>query len=322
VTQIVELTVGEYEAGHRLDVFIAQRLPWRSRASLVAFLRSGAITVNGVAAKKAHRLLQGDRVALELPKEDPGRELAEIPLDVLFEDDDLVVVDKPAGLAVHPASTCLHVNLLRRLELRYRVEIPQVLRHPAVVHRLDRGTSGVIAFARRREDVAYYTSQFERRSTTKVYVALVHGCPPAHGTIDLPITIVPQRPVRIDAAGKPSRTDFRCLATAPSVTLVGIRLHTGRKHQIRAHFAALGHPLVGDDVYGAPDPRDALPMLHAASLELEHRTRGRMRFCAPLPKRFAIAWEALAGEALDPAVAGEEVIASVASVVGSPGTAF
>lgn len=296
--QDVALVVAEREYAQRLDVFVAQRLPWRSRRSLVELLRGGRITVNGAPAKKAQRLLVGDRVQLRLPAAPPDASLAELELAILFEDDDLVVVDKPANLTVHPASTCMDRNLLRRLQLRYRDECPDPRVEPAVVHRLDRGTSGVIAFAKRRELVAYYAAQFERRTTAKAYVAMVHGVPPECGDIRHPILAPPGRPVRIDPSGKPSHTTYRRLRHCALAAWVHVDLHTGRKHQIRVHLAAAGHPLVYDDVYGGPAephrPADACPMLHAARLTLDHRTRGRMTFEAPVPARFEQAWSTLA----------------------------
>lgn len=296
---LVSLLVGEADYAQRLDVFLTNRMPWRSRKSLVELLEAGRITVNGSKVKKAHRLLLGDRVDLELPRAAPDTTVGEIVLAILYEDDDLVVIDKIANLSVHPASTCMQRNLLTRLEHRYRHEVPDPQVQPSIIHRLDRGTSGVIAVAKKRELVAFYAAQFERRTTTKEYLALVHGSAPDGGRIEHPILAVPQRPVSIDPAGKPSRTDFQCLRRNHELSLVHIRLHTGRKHQIRAHFAAEGHPLVYDDIYGAPAraewPPDAAPMLHAARLTLEHRQHGRLTFEAPLPPRFEIAWRALRG---------------------------
>lgn len=298
IEQDVAFVVDEREYAQRLDVFVAHRLPWRSRRSLVELLRTGRITVNGAPAKKARRLLVGDRVQLRLPVAPPDVSLADLELSILFEDDDLIVVDKPANLTVHPASTCMQRNLLRRLQLRYRDECPDRSVEPSVVHRLDRGTSGVIAFAKRRDLVAHYAAQFERRTTAKQYVAMVHGVPPERGHIFHPISAPPERPVRIDPSGKASHTEFRRIRRCSTAAWVHIDLHTGRKHQIRIHFAAEGHPLLFDDVYGGPAqphwPTDASPMLHAARLTLDHRTRGRMTFEAPLPTRFERAWNTLA----------------------------
>lgn len=286
------MTVADASAPMRLDAFLASQLPWRSRRSVAELVLEGAVSVNGRRAKKSHRVGPGDRIDLTVPRseDDDPEALAAIELDVLFEDADLVVVNKPPDLAVHAASTCQYRNLLRRLELRYAREQPDPEATPSLVHRLDRTTSGVIAVARRRELVAFYTAQFERRTVRKEYAALVRGRPPEHGHIELPLRIVDRRPVEVHPSGLASHTEFRTVASTDEVSVVEIVLHTGRKHQIRAHMAAIGHPLVDDGFYGEPaapqlDPERPGPLLHAAVLELDHRDGRRLRFEAPLPAR-------------------------------------
>ncbi len=297
-TQRVALTVRDEQAYLRLDAFVASQLPWRSRRSLVELLAAGAIAVNGRRVKKAHRLAPGDTVELLLPRApEAALDLGTIELKILFEDDDLVVVDKPGDLAVHPASTCAHRNLLRRLEHHYRHERLDLRVQPSVIHRLDRTTSGVVAFAKHRELVSFYTNQFRQRTTTKEYLAIVHGSLAGSGRIELPIHLVPQRPVRVGPGGKPSRTDFRVLESSAGFSRLAITLHTGRKHQIRAHLAAQGNPLVHDDVYGAPSTGQSLPgarpLLHAQTLGIDHRNGRRLYFEALPPQDFTAAWTAL-----------------------------
>ena len=264
-------------------------------------LRKGAARVNGHSVKKAHRLALGDLVELELPAVDvPHEEIAAIELPVLFEDDDLIVVNKPPGLPVHPASTCPYVNALARLQLRYTQDFPDPSAEPSVIHRLDRGTSGVIAFARRRGLVAYYAGQFERRTVGKRYIAIVEGQPPDQAVIDTPLLVVDGQRVTAHPDGKPSHTEYRVIARTPTLALVQIVLRTGRKHQIRAHFTSEGFPLLYDDLYRrrAPDevwPPDARPMLHARQLQLTHRTDGPMVFDAPLPMDMATVWTTAGG---------------------------
>jgi 23S rRNA pseudouridine1911/1915/1917 synthase len=294
-THTVSLTVAPEHAWLRVDAFLAQVLPWRSRRSLTELLAAGAVAVNGRRVKKAHRLAAGDVVALALPRRpEADVDLAAIPLRILYEDDDLVVVDKPGDLAVHPASTCQHRNLLRRLQHCYTHERPDPRVEPFTVHRLDRTTSGVVALVKRRELIDFYTRQFAARTTTKRYVAIVHGRLEGEGTVELPILAPDERPVRIDPAGKPSRTDWRTLAAGEHASRLAITLHTGRKHQIRVHLAAVGHPLVHDHVYGPPRseswPPDARPLLHAAQLELDHRDGRRLAFEAPVPADMERAW--------------------------------
>jgi len=295
-TTTVAWTIEAADAGTRLDAFLAAQLPWRSRRSLVGLLDTGAATVEGRRVKKSHRLAVGQRVELTVPAaEVPTEAIAAIELPILFEDDDLVVVDKPSGLAVHPAVTCPHVHVLARLAHRYTVEAPAEQSEAAVIHRLDRQTSGALALARRRELVAHYTAQFERRTVRKRYIAIVHGEPPDHGELRHPLQVVDGEPVRVAPGGKPSHTEYRVLERTDGFTLVEIELHTGRKHQIRVHFAAQGWPLLHDPIYGptSKQPADARLMLHAARLELEHRTRGPMAFEAPLPADMQDAWQTL-----------------------------
>ncbi len=267
------------------------QFPWRSRRELASFVTGAAVRVNEVCAtKKSRRLAPGDRVEIELPlPTETLAALAAVPLHLLYEDDDLVVVDKPSGFAVHPASTCQQLNLLRRLELRYQREHVDPDARPSIVHRLDRATSGVIAYARRRELVAFYTGQFEARTVRKTYAALVHGRPPATGSFTSPLVVEDATDVRVDERGKPSRTDFTVLRSDGTFSLVEVRPVTGRKHQIRVHFANGGHPLRFDDLYGRDGQPPAWPDgarlgLHAQVLELTHRNGKRLRFEASIPE--------------------------------------
>jgi len=298
-TRTIRFTVAAEQGGQRVDVFLAEALPWRSRQSLVELLGRGAVQRNGALVKKACRLRPNDEIAVCLPMRDEVDDVGVIELDILFEDEDLVVINKPANVAVHPASTCVHRNVLRRLVYRYERELPDPYATPSIIHRLDRTTSGVIAFARRRAWVPFYMHQFERRTARKEYIAVVHGQVSQPGRIETPIRIVPDRPVVVDPDGKPSRTDFAVIEVGRDASMLRITLHTGRKHQIRAHLAFVGHPIVYDDVYGGPRdaswPEDATPLLHAASLELEHRRHGPMRFEAPTPNRMSMAWQLLGG---------------------------
>jgi 23S rRNA pseudouridine1911/1915/1917 synthase len=293
-TESLVLVVGEAHHGVRLDAFLTARLPWRSRRSVVQLIVAGAVDVNAVPAKKARRVVTGDRVALQVPAEDPASHVADLDIEVLYEDDELVVVNKPAGLSVHPASTCLHRNLLGWLQHR---SLPEATSCgvPSVVHRLDRTTSGAIAFAKRRDLVAEFAQQFERRQTEKRYEALVHGQPEASGSIRLPLRVVDLQPVTVGDDGKPSHTDYTTLETTGAYSRLRVALHTGRKHQIRVHLAAIGHPIVGDHLYGPPPPVSGGPFLHAASLTLRHHGQART-FEAPVPAHWDDAWRALGGD--------------------------
>ncbi len=278
-----EFVVAPEAAGQRLDVFLAARRPWRSRSQLVALIEARGVLVNGAPSKRSSRLREGDVVVargVAAPPVDQDLELRDLPLELLFEDEDLVVINKPSGLAVHASSTSQRLNLQRRLELRYLVEAPDPEARPASVHRLDRDTSGVIAFARRRELVRSYSLQFERRRVAKEYVAVVEGRLTGGGVIDLALRIEDGRPVTVDPDGKPCRTEYQVVDASDTRSTVAVRIHTGRKHQIRAHLAALGHPVCNDHLYGHRG--EGRLMLHARVLELEHRGAWH-RFEAPTP---------------------------------------
>lgn len=275
----------------RLDAFLHRQLPWRSRTGLVALIQAGAALVNGKpSTTKARRLRGGDRVSLEVPSNDRAIIAAtrKRPLDILYEDQELVVVNKPEDLAVHPASTCLHDNLLERLKYRYAAEQIEPDAELCILHRLDRGTSGVIALAKKKHFAGYYAAQFAARTPKKTYLAIVQGRLQGQGRIESPIKVEPQKPVYLCPSGKSSRTDYHVLEALDTVSLVQLALYTGRKHQIRAHMASLGHPIVHDGVYGIPQDRNThssqrlSPLLHAAKLCIRHRVHGTMSFEAPM----------------------------------------
>jgi 23S rRNA pseudouridine1911/1915/1917 synthase len=227
-------------------------------------------------------------VAPQAPPEAHAWEPETIPLDVRHEDDAILVLDKPAGLVMHPASgnwqgTVLNALLARHQELR---SVPRA----GIVHRLDKDTSGLVAVARTVDAQLDLVRQLQARTVRRVYVAVVQGAPPAAGTIDAPLGRDPTRRTRmaIVATGKPARTHYRRLEQFRHAALVECRLETGRTHQIRVHLASIGHALVGDPVYGIRAVRKACAFgrqaLHAAELALCHPTTGdRMHWTSPPP---------------------------------------
>ncbi|MCK4871704.1 MAG: RluA family pseudouridine synthase [Phycisphaerales bacterium] len=311
----------------RLDKYLADRIPYMSRSALQRLIASGAVTVNGRASKPSTSLHQGDEVRVIVPPP-PSKDIPaqDIPLDILFEDEHMIVVNKQAGLIVHPARSEKSGTLINGLayHLQHRSagrlsSVGEAYARPGVVHRLDRNTTGVIVSAKTDEAHWRLGTQFQDRTTDKRYLAVVHGRldPPAD-IIDLPLGHHPRRDkgyrekyvVRHDDASKPSVTIYRVREYYQGYTLVELEPKSGRTHQLRVHLSYLGYPIVGDDMYGGkpvclddlagggldvPDGLEAggsvvmgRQALHAALLTVAHPMTGeRMTFQAPLPADMA-----------------------------------
>ena len=258
VNQIEQFRATADDAGIRLDIFLAARLPQISRTRVQELILEGHVLLDGRPSRASHKMETGESVKVEVtPRPQLIAEPEEIPLDVLYEDPDFAVVNKPAGMVVHAGAGETRGTLVNALLHRYRTlsGAGGVLR-PGIVHRLDRGTSGVLVIARTDAAHRALAEQFEKRRVEKSYLALVHGkMAGSSGTIRLPIARDRQRRTRMTTkrkTGREARTDWRVLLRLPGFTLIEARLHTGRTHQIRVHFAATGHPVVGDTTYGAP----------------------------------------------------------------------
>jgi 23S rRNA pseudouridine1911/1915/1917 synthase len=297
-----EFEVSPENAGQRLDRFLASQLSDLSRTRIQALLDEGRILVDDIARKASHRVEAGELVSIDLPEPRPSTvEPEPIPLDVLYEDESLAVVNKPAGMTVHPGagaeSGTLVAALLHRFGPHGLSTVGGPLR-PGIVHRLDKGTSGAIVIA--RTDAAHHrlVEEFRDREIQKTYIALLHGALKGQsGSIELPVARDLRRRSRMTARrreGRAAKTDWRVLHRFPGAfTLIEADLHTGRTHQIRVHFSALGAPVVGDTLYGAPRQervdKIALPplgrnFLHAARLQFEHPvSKARIEVHAPLP---------------------------------------
>ncbi len=291
-------------AGERVDVYLARALD-QPRNRVQRLLRGGLVTSNGVALKPSYLLRGTETIDYRLPPAPPGRPQPEPgPLTVIHEDADLLVVDKPAGLIVHPGSGIAGGTLVNRL-LHHRPEIADVgsAARPGIVHRLDVGTSGVLAVACSDRAWRALGRAFAEREVGKVYLAVVRGRPePSAGTVDLPIGRDPSVRTRMAVlsetrGGRQALSRYRELAGVPDMSLLRIRILTGRTHQIRVHCKAIGHPVVGDPTYGEPrrfiaDPslrqplRElARPALHALRLTLPALAGAPARtFTAPLPE--------------------------------------
>jgi 23S rRNA pseudouridine1911/1915/1917 synthase len=303
-------TVEAAAAGRRLDVFLAARLPHLSRARLQALIASGQVAVGAAGADRdsdrgvdgapgaagsrvraAHRVRAGERIAVEIPPVGPPTlEPEPIPLAIAFEDDDLLVIDKPAGLTVHPGAGQPTGTLVHAV-LAHCPDLPGIggEHRPGIVHRLDKDTSGLMVVAKSERALRSLQAQIQHRSARRDYLALVHGrVARMEGTVDAPIGRDPRHRTRmaIVASGRRAVTRYRVAERFADATLLEVGLETGRTHQIRVHCASLGHPVVGDRVYGPrPNPwgmrRQAL---HAFRLALVHPVTGAdMVFTTPLP---------------------------------------
>jgi 23S rRNA pseudouridine1911/1915/1917 synthase len=312
-----EFVVAESEAGQRLDQRIASRFSSISRTRVQELIASGLVLVNSRAAKGSHRLRGGERIQIQIQPRPPLRAEAEsIPLDILYEDADVIAVNKPAGMTVHAGAgvsrgTLVNALLGRGQSLAQRAD---ALR-PGIVHRLDKDTSGILLVAKNDAAHAKLSESFRQRQVKKTYIALVQGLlKQDHGTIDFAIARDPKRRTRMTARrslvlgnAREARTDWRALARINSTTLVEIQLHTGRTHQIRVHFSALRHPVVGDTLYGAAAQlrigKVSLAslgrnFLHAAKLGFtQPRTGEWIELRAPLPQNLRDFLQQLAGAA-------------------------
>ncbi len=304
--QRIELRVEENKV--RLDKFLADRVPDLSRSALQKLIGSGQVTVDGEVAKPSHKVRQGEEIVLLLPAEESAELLPEaIPLDIVYEDQALLVVNKPAGMVVHPApghpgGTLVNAVLAHCPELAASDDD-----RPGIVHRLDRDTSGLILVAKSERSRRALQRQFKERQVHKAYLALLDGhLQPAWGRVEAPVGRDPHHRQRMTvlAGGREAATEYHVLEqfahrvgqAAGDYTLIEAQPITGRTHQIRVHFASVGHPVVGDEVYGRrkttlPVPRQ---FLHARRLGFKHPSTGhRLDLEAPLPEELGAVMELL-----------------------------
>lgn len=282
----------------RLDQFLARQDIGLTRSRLRQLIDGGDVLVNGEWVKPAHRVRPGDRVLVSVPPPRPSVAVPQdIPIAVVYQDADLVVIDKPPGLAAHPGPGHPDRTLVNGL-LALCPDIQGIggeIR-PGIVHRLDKDTSGLMIAAKNQHSHHNLSQQIKDRAVEKGYLALVQGSPSQDsGIIDVPIGRDPRRRTRmaVSAEGRESRTGYRLLERAGRYTLLELSLYTGRTHQARVHLAWLGHPLLGDAVYGKRSPLLPRHFLHAHSLAFAHPGTGEpLAFSSPLPRDLADALEA------------------------------
>ena len=305
-------TVNEQQGGRRLDELLGE-LAEISRSRAAKLIESGAVTVNGQPVSKKHAVKCGDEVELSLPEPEPSEALPEcIPLRVVYEDGDIIVINKPSGMVVHPAPGNYSGTLVNALLYHCGKSLSGIggVLRPGIVHRIDKDTSGLLVVAKNDEAHAALSNQMQSHGIVREYHALVNGgFKIESGTVDLPIGRHPVDRKRMavirDGSARDAVTHYAVIEQYGQVSYLRLRLETGRTHQIRVHMSHLGHPLLGDTVYGggktAFEKRHA-PLLdgqalHAKRLSFRHPTTGEMMdFECPLPENFEKLLKILRGE--------------------------
>lgn len=284
------------ESGERLDALLARSIDGLTRSAAQRLLDSGAVTLGDTALKKNYRTREGEEYTVILPElSDVPLIAQDIPLDIVYEDDDVIVVNKPRGMVVHPAPGHPDGTLVNALMFHCGDSLSGIggERRPGIVHRIDKDTSGLLIAA--KNDFAHQAlaAQLADRSLSRVYEAVVRGrMREDEGTVDRPIGRHPtdrKRMAVTEKNSRPARTDWSVIARYNGYTHIECRLHTGRTHQIRVHMASLGHPLLGDFTYGAPSPEKGLEgqCLHARRLRFVHpRTLEHIELTSALPQYF------------------------------------
>jgi len=286
--------------GTRLDKYVGENCPELSRTHAQKLIADGYITVNDRAAKASLKLDIDDRVTITIPPTLPSPLSPEpIPLNIIYEDDDILVIDKPAGLVVHPAPGHYSHTLINAI-LSHLPSLPDTgdsLR-PGVVHRLDKDTSGLILVAKNRLAHANLVNQFKERSVAKAYITLVRGhLTPELGIIEAPIGRDPRNRKRmaVVTTGREARTEYKVIRYSGDYTLLEVRPETGRTHQIRVHLSAIGYPVAGDSTYGVKSPHFSRQFIHACHIGFHLPSTGEyVEFESELPPDLEQALESIA----------------------------
>lgn len=308
----MRITVSEEYIGERLDKVVAQLFPEYSRSALAKLIDMQSVLVNDKAQKSKYKLRPGDRISVDSSHLDSEPETIDLP--VVYEDDDVVVINKPAGILTHSKGnfnkegtvatflknhvTGVILSEVERSAINNQSDLSMGTQddknddfwnsnRAGIVHRLDRGTSGIIICAKNKTTQDYLQGQFSKRNVKKTYIAVISGeLSEPEGIIDVPIERNPKKPAafRIGINGKSAQTHFKTLLSSGSYSTIELKPITGRTHQLRVHLHYLKHPIVGDEFYGG-EKADRL-MLHAKTLELTLPNRERRIFEAPLPKDF------------------------------------
>lgn len=287
----------EEGTGSRIDRYLSEQIPEMSRAHLQKLLKDGGVTVNDRPVKSSYKVVEGDRIQLDIPEAvEPEIVPEEMDLDILYEDKDIILINKPKGMVVHPAAGHATGTLVNGLMAHCRGDLSGIngVMRPGIVHRIDMDTTGVLIVCKNDKAHNAIAEQLKVHSITRKYYAIVHGVVKEdEGTVHAPIGRHPvdRKKMSINEKnGKDAITHYRVLRRFRRFTYIECQLETGRTHQIRVHMASIGHPLLGDHVYGpAKCPFSGLQgqTLHAGVLGIIHPTTGEyMEFQAPLPEYF------------------------------------
>lgn len=291
-----EFKIEAQQSGARLDKLLSELFPDLTRSYLQSLIKEGCVTVNGKKAKASQKTGTGDLVSVEIPEpEELSIEPEDIPLDILYEDDDLIIVNKPKGMVVHPAPGHYSGTLVNALMFHCRDSLSGIngVLRPGIVHRIDRNTTGSLIVCKNDAAHRFIADQLSVHSITRKYRAIVHGVLAQDGTVNAPIGRHPQNRKEMAVGvphGKEAVTHYRVLEQFRDFTYIECQLETGRTHQIRVHMKSIGHPILGDDVYGpskCPFKQLQGQTLHAMTIGFIHPfMREYMEFEAPLPEYF------------------------------------
>ena len=291
----IRLRASEESKNQRLDAFLASSLDGLTRSQATRLIESGEVAVNGRAVSKSYKLAGGEDIAVTLPEPEPVEAVPQdIPLDVVYEDADVIVVNKPSGMVVHPAPGHPDGTLVNALLYHCAGTLSGIggALRPGIVHRIDRDTSGLIIAAKNDAAHQYLSAQLADHTLARTYECIVVGAlREDRGTVDAPIARHPtgRKRMAVVAGGREAVTHWEVIARYPGYTHVRCRLETGRTHQIRVHMAYIGHPILGDTVYGAKKEVPGLTRqcLHAVGLRFLHpRTHEVVELSCPLPEEF------------------------------------
>jgi 23S rRNA pseudouridine1911/1915/1917 synthase len=290
ITGELEIASNAVDAGKRLDYYLREQLPQYSRARLQSWIEEGRVLVDGSPAKSSYQLKGNERIQVEPAELPPLKATPEdLPIEILYEDSDVIAVNKPAGMVVHSGAGNHSGTLVNAVLHRFgKLSTVGGDLRPGIVHRLDRFTSGVILIARTDAAHRNLSEQFASRQVEKIYVALVHGhVKKDQGRIDSPIARDPIARIRMTARlarGRQAITSYQVLKRFENFTLLEVKIGTGRTHQIRVHLASIGHPVAGDKLYGAPASELIRYFLHARQIAFTSPSSGeRITVGAPLP---------------------------------------